>query len=108
MAKAASIMNELLIAETKELEKYIQGKVAEGEGSRAEERASCYFGHSHHLASEVRAGRLKPEKAAQYRYTSALCTAHHLTKIVRNHRICRIELDRLFADFRQREARNHE
>jgi hypothetical protein len=63
MAKAASIMNELLIAETKELEKYIQGKVAEGEGSRAEERASCYFGHSHHLASEVRAGRLKPEKA---------------------------------------------
>ena len=39
-------MNELLIAETAELEKYIQRKMNEGEGSRVEERARQYFGHS--------------------------------------------------------------
>lgn len=100
-------MNELLIIETKELERDIQRKVAEGEGSRAGERASSYFGYSVGLDREVRAGRLKSEEAARLRYTSALCTARKVSDIVRDHKICRTELDRVFAEFRQKERGNH-
>ena len=51
-------MNELLIDETKELEKYIRGKVVEGEGSRVDEIANIYFGYSGSLDREVTAGPL--------------------------------------------------
>ena len=95
-------MNERLIAETRQLEKYIRGKVREGKGSRAEEPASSYFGHSRSLNRDVISGRLKAEYAAELRFISALCTARMVAEIVRNHKICRAALDRLFAEFRRK------
>jgi hypothetical protein len=96
-------MNEL-IAETIELEAYIQSKVAEGEGSRAEEPASSYFGYSVSLEREVLAGRLKSEEAGRLRHNAARCTAHMASDIVRSYQASRAKLDRLFAEFRQKEA----
>lgn len=96
--------NEFVITETKELENYIRGKVAEGRGSRAEERASCYFGHSVTLERNVLAGRLSPEAAARLRHISAWCTAEHVSEIVSRHKSYRAELDKLFAEYRQKVA----
>jgi hypothetical protein len=94
-------MKELLIAETKELEKYIRGKVVEGEGSRVDEVANIYFGYSGNLERDVVAGRLTSETTARLRYISALCTARKARELVSNHNVCRAELERLFAEFRQ-------
>jgi hypothetical protein len=96
-------MNEL-IAETIELEKYIQGKVAEGEGSRAEELASIYFGCSASLEREVLAGRVKPEEACRRRYNAARAAAGCVSNNVRAYQTSRAKLDRLFAQFRQKVA----
>jgi hypothetical protein len=96
-----------LAAEIKELENYIRGKVAEGEGSRAEEPASSYFGCSVSLEREVLAGRLKSEDARRLRHNAARCTAHMVSDIVRSYQTSRAKLDRVFAEFRQREAIRH-
>lgn len=99
-------MNELLNAEIRELEKYIRGKVVEGEGSRVDEVANIYFAYSGSLDREVIAGRLNSEATSRLQYISALCTARKVTEIVVNHKICRAELDRVFAEYRQKEAGN--
>jgi hypothetical protein len=96
-------MNEL-ISETVELEKDIQDKVAEGVGSRAEEQSSSYFGYSLSLERVVLAGRLESEEACRRRHIAAWCTARSVSDIVRRYQTCRAELDRRFAEFRQREA----
>ena len=80
-------MNDLLIGDKKELEKYIRGKVVEEEGSRVDESANIYFRYSRSLDNEVTASRLKTEEAARLRYISALCTARKVTEIIRNHNI---------------------
>ena len=95
-------MKKLLIVETKELEKFIRGKVVEGEGSRVDERANIHFSYSGRLNREVIEGRLTSEAAARLRYISALCTARKATELVRNHKLCRTELERLFAEFRRK------
>jgi len=95
-------MIERLIAETKQLEKDIRAMVREGEGSRAEERASSYFGHSRSLKREVVSGRLKPEYAAELRHISAVCTKRKVEEIVNKHKICRAALESLFAEFRRK------
>jgi hypothetical protein len=95
-------MYELLIAETKELEKYLRGKVIEGEGSRVDEVANIYFGYSDSLEREIVAGRLPSEATARLRYTSALCAARKAADIVRSHKECRADLARVFARYRQK------
>jgi hypothetical protein len=97
-------MNEFLITQTQQLEKDILLLVAEGEGSRAGERASSYFGYSASLDRTVMTGRLKPKESAQRRYIAAVCTARKVADIVRSHKICCAELDRVFAEFRQKNA----
>ena len=102
-------MNEFLITHTRQLEKDILLLVAEGEGSRAEERASSYDGYSASLDRAVITGRLKPKEAAQLRYIAAFCTVRKVADIIRRHQICRAELDKVFAEFRQKKltiARN--
>ena len=100
---SAMPMNEL-ISETVELEKYIQDKVAEGEGSRAKELASSFFSYSITLEREVLAGRVKSEEACRLRYSAARSVAGCVTNIVRSYQTSRAKLDRLFAEFRQKEC----
>lgn len=77
------LMNEL-ISETLEREQCIQGKVAEGEGSRAKELSSSYFSYSISLEREVLAGRIKSEEACRLRYNAARSVAGCVTNIVRS------------------------
>jgi hypothetical protein len=100
-------MNKQLIVETKELEEFIKGKVVEGEGSRVDERANIHFGYSGSLDRDVIEGRLTSEAAARFRYISALCTARKATELVRSYNLCRAQLEKLFAEFRQRRLNHH-
>ena len=96
-----------LLSEIEQLEKHIREKVREGNGSRAEEPASSHFGNARSLQLEVISGRLKPERAAELRYNSALCAADMVAKIVRSHQDCRAALDRLFTEFRTKYDHHH-
>ena len=103
LSMSAVLTNEL-IPETVELEQCIQDKVAEGEGSRAKELASSYFSYSISLEREVLAGRVKSEEACRLQYSAPRSVAGCVTNIVRSYQTSRAKLDRLFAEFRQKEC----